>query len=231
MQMRAHDLMDPEVTAVPPGVPAADLARMFADRGISTVAVVDPGGALQGIVTEADLIRRLTDEDERPRAGWLARLLANPNVAAERYARSHGGTAGDLMTKEVVTVGPEDSAAHIARLMEEHKIRRVLVTAGGKVLGMVNRSALVRALIEPASGSLKDLSDEDIRQAVLAALRREQWANTGNIAVGVRDGVVEFSGFRHSETVSHALRVLAQNVPGVKQVVDRTLARPVVFGP
>jgi CBS domain-containing protein len=135
------------------------------------------------------------------------------------------------MTKEVVTVGPEDSAAHIARLMDEHKIRRVLVTAGGKLLGLVSRSDLVRALVEPTGGSPTELSDEDIRRAVLAAMRREEWANTGNIAVGVRNGVVEFSGFRHSETVSHALRVLAENVLGVKQVVDRTLARPVIFGP
>jgi CBS domain-containing protein len=231
MQMRAKDLMDPEVTKVPPGVPASDLARMFADRGISTVAVVGPDGELQGIVTEADLIRRLTDEDERSQAGWLARLLSNPNIAAERYLRSHGRTAGDLMTKEVVTVGPEDSAAHIARLMDEHKIRRVLVMEGGKLIGLVNRPSLLRALIEPAKGTPTELSDEDIRQTVLAAMRREEWATTGNIAVGVRDGIVEFSGFRHSEAVSRALRVLAESVPGVTQVVDRTLAKPVVFGP
>jgi len=204
---------------------------MFADRGISTVAVVGPEGGLLGIVTEADLIRRLTDEDERPRAGWLARLLGNPNIAAEQYVRSHGRTAGDLMTREVVTVGPEDSAAHIARLMDEHKIRRVLVMEGGKLIGLVSRPSLLRALIEPTKGLPTGLSDEDIRRAVLAAMRREEWATTGNIAVGVRDGVVEFSGFRHSETVSRALRVLAEGVPGVKQVVDRTLARPVVFGP
>ncbi|MBP0447865.1 CBS domain-containing protein [Roseomonas sp. SSH11] len=231
MQMLARDLMDPDVVTVPPGVPAADIARMFADRGISTVAVVDHQGALEGIVTEADLIRRLVDEDERPRAGWLTRVLANPNIAAERYARSHGRTAGDLMTKKVVTVGPEDSAAHIARLMEEHKIRRVLVTTAGRLLGLVSRSALVRALVEPASGLTVELSDEDIRRAVLAAMRREEWANTGNIAVGVREGVVEFSGYRQTETIGRALRVLAENVPGVKQVVDRTLLPPVVFSP
>ncbi|MFH5926554.1 CBS domain-containing protein [Roseomonas xinghualingensis] len=231
MQMLARDLMHPEVVTVPPSVPAADLTRMFADRGISTVAIVGPEGALQGIVTETDLIRRLTDEDEQPRAGWLARLLANPNIAAERYVRSHGATAGDLMTKEVVTVRPEDSAAHIARLMEEHKIRRVLVTADGKLLGLVSRSDLVRTLVEPASRSPANLSDEEIRRELLAVMRREDWASTGNVAVGVRDGVVEFSGFRHSEMVSRALRLLAENVPGVKQVVDRTLPRPVVFGP
>jgi CBS domain-containing protein len=231
MEKRARDLMNPEVTTVPPEVPAADLARMFADRGISTVAVVDPQGALQGIVTEADLIRRLADEDERPRAGWLARRLTNPDTLAERYARSHGRTAGDLMTRDVVTVGPEDSAAHIARLMEEHKIRRVLVTAGGKLLGLVSRSDLVRALIEPTSGASTEPSDEDIRRALLTAMRKEVWADTGNITVGVREGVVEFSGFGHSEAVSRALHVLAESVPGVKQVVDRTLPRPVVFGP
>ncbi|MFC0387121.1 CBS domain-containing protein [Muricoccus vinaceus] len=231
MQTRARDLMNPDVTTVPPGVPASDLARMFADRGISTVAVVDPQGTLQGIVTEADLIRRLADEDDQPRAGWLGRFLSSPDNMAERYVRSHGTTAEDLMTKQVITVGPEDSATHIARLMEDHNIRRVLVTAGGQLLGVVGRADLVRALVKPTGASPAELSDEGIRQALLTAMRREAWATTGNIAVGVRDGVVEFTGFRHSETVSHALHVLAKSVPGVKQVVDSTLRRPVVFGP
>jgi CBS domain-containing protein len=231
IQLRASDLMNPDVVTVPPGIPAPDLARMFADRGVSTVAVVDPQGALLGIVTESDLIRRLADEDVRPRTGWLARLLTNPDTMAERYARSHGVSAGELMTRQVVTVEPDDSVAHAARLMEEHKIRRVLVLKDGRLLGLLSRADLLRALVTTQSGPAGQLSDEDIRRAVIAGMRREAWASTRNTAVGVRDGVVEFSGFRHSEAVSRALRVLAENVPGVKEVVDNTVPLPVVFGP
>jgi CBS domain-containing protein len=231
IELCARDLMNSEITTVPPGIPAADLARMFADRGVSTVAVVDAQGALQGIVTESDLIRRLADEDEQRPAGWLTRFLMTADTMAERYARSHGRTAGDLMTRQVVTVGPEDSAAHIARLMEEHKIRRVLVTAGGELLGVISRTDLVRALVDAPLGQPAASSDEDIRRAVITAMRREAWAATSNTAVGVRDGVVEFSGFQQSEAVSRALRVLAESVPGVKRVEDRTIPRPAIFAP
>jgi CBS domain-containing protein len=202
---------------------------MFADRGVTTVAVVDPLGALLGIVTESDLIRRLADEDEQPRKGWLASLLEGPNVSAERYARSHAATAGELMTREVVTVRPDDRAAHVAHLMEEYGIRRVLVTERGRLLGLVSRADLVRALVAPIGAVSEGHSDEDIRRAVLAEMQREPWASRLGTAVRVRDGVVELSGIYHSEATSRALRVLAENVPGVRDVVDSTVPPPVMF--
>ena len=224
--LRARDLMTAEVAEVPPETPVAAIARMFADRGASAVAVTDAAGTLLGIVTESDLIRRLADEDERP-SGWLARLLDSPGARAERYARSHGVNAGEVMTGRVVTVGPEEGAAHVARLMEEHKVRRVLVTEGGRVLGLVSRSDLVRALVARQQAPEGDLSDERIHRAVLDAMRREPWADTVRTAVHVQDGVVEFYGFSRSEAVSRALCVLAENVPGVKGVVDNTQPMPV----
>ncbi|HEY8614379.1 MAG TPA: CBS domain-containing protein, partial [Roseomonas sp.] len=212
-----------------PGTRAADLARLFADRGVATVVVVDSLGTLQGIVTESDLIRRLADEDEQPRKGWLASLLEAPNARAERYARSHAATAGELMTRDLVTVGPSESAAHVARLMEEHKIRRVLVTERGRLLGLVSRADLVRALVAPIGEASGQHSDEEIRRAVLEEMKRETWASKLGTEVLVRDGVVEFSGVYHSEATSRALRVLAENVPGVTEVVDNMVPPPVVF--
>jgi CBS domain-containing protein len=127
-----------------------------------------------------------------------------------------------VMTGRVVTAGPEESAAHIARLMEEHKVRRVLVTEGGRVLGLVSRSDLVRALVAQQQAPEGDLSDERIHRAVLDAMRRESWADTVHTAVHVQNGMVEFYGFSRSEVVGRALCVLAENVPGVKGVVDHT---------
>jgi CBS domain-containing protein len=222
--LRARDLLTTEVAKVPPETPVAAIARMFAERGISAVAVTDAAETLLGIVTESDLIRRLADEDER-RSGWLARLFDSSGAKAERYARSHGVNAGEVMTRRVVTADPEDSAAHLARLMEEHKVRRVLVTAGGRVLGLVSRSDLVRALVAQQQAPESDLSDDRIHRAVLDAMRGEPWADTIRTAVHVQNGVVEFYGFSRSEAVSRALCVLAENVPGVKGVVDHTSQR------
>ena len=223
--LRARDLMTTEVAKVPPETPVAAIARLFADRGVSAVAVTDPAGTLLGIVTESDLVRRLADEDEQRSPGWLARLLDGPSARAERYARSHGVNAGEVMSGRVVAVGPEESAAHVARLMEQHRIRRVPVTEGGRLLGLVSRSDLVRALVAQQQAPGSAPSDERIHRAVLEAMRREPWADTVLTAVDVQDGVVEFYGFSHSEAVGRALRVLAENVPGVKGVVDHTSRR------
>ena len=65
--MRAKDLMSTDVQTVPPGTPVVALARLLADRGISAVPVVEGDGRVAGIVTEADLIRRLAGAVEKPR--------------------------------------------------------------------------------------------------------------------------------------------------------------------
>jgi CBS domain-containing protein len=212
--------MTAEVVTSPPETPVAALIRLFTDRGVSAVPVTDASGTLLGIVTERDLIRRLADEDEQP-TGWLARFTDRPNARADRYARSHGATAREVMTDKVVTVAPDASANHIAHLMEQHGIRRVLVVEQGRLLGMVTRTDLLRALVADQPPET-EVSDERIRGAILAAMQREAWADTLHVTVDVRGGEVEFHGFSRSASVQRALRVLAENVPGVKRVVDNT---------
>jgi CBS domain-containing protein len=222
--LRARDLMTPDVVTVPPETPVIAVARLLADRGISAAPVVDAQGQVVGVVTEADLIRRLAGEEDRP-AGWLASLFSNQERDAERYARTHGVTARDLMTAEVVAVDPDSLASHVAHLMEERGIRRVLVTQEGRLKGIVSRADLLRALVAPPPEQ-GELSDDRIRRAVLAAMKKEPWADTFYTMVEVRDAVVEFHGFSRSAAVQRGLRVLAENVPGVKSVVDNTQPMP-----
>jgi len=222
--LRARDLMTPDVVTVPPGTPVMAIAHLLAERGISAVPVVDADGQVRGVVTEADLIRRLAGEDEQP-AGWFASLFSDQGRDADRYARTHGVSAADVMTAEVVAVDPDTLASRIAHLMEERGIRRVLVTQDGRLKGIVSRADLLRALVAPpVEGG--DLSDDRIRRAVVAAMKKEPWADTFYTLVEVRDGTVEFHGFSRSAAVQRGLRVLAENVPGVKRVVDNTQPMP-----
>ena len=224
-QLTARDLMTPDVVTVPPETPVIAVARLLAERGISAVPVLDKAGTVVGVVTEADLIRRLAGEADRP-AGWLRAIFADPVAQADRYARTHGVTAADVMTESVVTVAEAATAAEIAHLMEDRGIRRVLVVQEGRLRGLVSRADLLRALVAPPQAA-SGLSDERIRIAVLAAMRREPWADTFYTMVEVKQGVVEFHGFMRTEAVKRGLRVLAENVPGVKGVVDHTQPMPV----
>jgi CBS domain-containing protein len=225
----ARDLMTPDVVTVPPETPVMAMARLLADRGISAVPVVDGEGKVLGIVTEADQIRRLAGEEDKP-TSWFGALFSDPASQAERYARTHGVTARDLMTEKVVTVAPDTTAAHIAQMMEQQGIRRVVVVEGEKLKGIVSRADLLRALVAPPHEEA-ELSDERIRRAVMAAMKKEPWTDTFYTMVEVKDGVVTFHGFRRSDAVQKALRVLAENVPGVKDIKDDTQPMPVfIYG-
>jgi len=220
----ARDLMTPDVVTVPPETPILALAHMMAERHISAVPVLSKEGKVLGVVSEADLIRRLADAEEKE-PSWFAGLFADPVAQAERYARVHGAKAADVMTTEIIAVAPEDSATKIAKTMEEKNIRRVLVVKDGKLLGIVSRADLLRALVAPP-GAAAAGSDEQIRRAVVAAMRKEPWVDTFHTVIEVKDGVVEIHGFSRSAAVQRALRVLAEQVPGVKEVKDFTQPMP-----
>ncbi len=222
--LTARDLMTPDVVTVPPETPVIAVARLLAERGISAVPVLDKAGTVLGVVTEADLIRRLAGEEDQP-MGWLRSLFADPGEQAERYARTHGSTAAEIMTVGAVAVTEADTATHIAHVLEEKAIRRVLVIDDGRLRGIVSRADLLRALVSPPKVE-GDLADDRIRQAVLAAMRKEPWADTFYTLVEVKAGVVEFHGFMRTEQVSRGLKVLAEQVPGVKGVVDNTQPMP-----
>ncbi|WP_245624452.1 CBS domain-containing protein [Belnapia moabensis] len=222
--LTARDLMSVDVVTVPPETPVAAIARLLGERGISAVPVLDGAGILRGIVTEADLIRRLAGAEDRP-AGWLRQLFVNPIQEAERYARTHGLTAADVMTERLVTVTPGTTAAHVAHLLEELGIRRVLVVEDGRLRGIVSRADLLRALVAPPELA-HGLSDERIRTAVLVAMRKQPWADSFGTMVEVQGGTVTFHGFVRNEAVRRALRVLAENVPGVTRVVDDMRTMP-----
>jgi CBS domain-containing protein len=222
--LRARDLMTPDVVTVPPETPVLAMAKLLADRGISAVPVVDADGKLLGIVTEADLIRRLAGEEDK-QGGFFASLFGNQERDAEHYARTHGVTARDVMTPHVVSVDPDTLASAVAHMMEDKGVRRVLVTHEGRLKGLVSRADLLRALVAPTADA-GEYSDDRLRRAVMAAMKKEPWADTFYTMVDVKDGVVEFHGFSRSAAVQRGLRVLAENVPGVKGVVDSTQPMP-----
>lgn len=216
----ARDLMTRTVVTIPPDTPVMTIVQLLAAGGISAVPVTQADGTLLGAVSLADLTTRLSAPgSEHP--SWLRWMFADPAKSADRYARVHGFVAEEVMTTDVVTVPPDAPASVIATTLERKGIRRVLVIENGRLHGVVTRSDLLPAVIsqeiEPA-----DLPDTRIRSAILAAMRREDWADPFYTHVEVHDGIVEFLGFTPGPAVQRALRVLAEQVPGVKGVRDRT---------
>jgi CBS domain-containing protein len=215
--MRARDLMTRDPVTIPPDAPLAGVARTLGERGISGAPVVDRDGTLLGMVTEGDMIRRIAAPEDRPH-GWLRTLLTPAGRQAETYARTHGATARDVMTTALVTAEEDTPIERVAKAMEDRSIRRVPVLREGKLVGIVSRADLIRALLVPAHALAEDAPDERIRRAVLAAMREQPWIDAFFIFPEVQDGVVSFHGYCRNEAVKRGLKVLAEGIAGVKGV-------------
>src|SRR3546814_4998197 len=71
--------------------------------------------------------------------------ILSPGGTAEDYTRSHTRKVADVMTADVVSVTEDQPVAVVVKLMEKHRIKRVPVVRGGKVIGLVSRADLLRA--------------------------------------------------------------------------------------
>jgi CBS domain-containing protein len=220
MDMNAADLMTREIVTVGPETPLADAIRLMLDHRVSGLPVVDGTGRLVGLLTEGDLLHRTETGTDAVRLGWLQALVARGRMA-EQYVRTHGRRVGDVMTRDVLTVGEASPLDDIIRIMESRHVRRVPVVEGRRLVGIVSRPDLIRALgalLDRSAGPDKD--DNAIRDCILAEMARHRWAPGQNVAVAVREGVVEFTGMIFDERMRGALRVIAEAVPGVEAVRD-----------
>jgi CBS domain-containing protein len=221
--MRACDVMSSPVITVRPATPVAEVARAMVEHRISGIPVTDASGKLVGIVTDGDLYRRIELGTEKRHDEWL-RMLTSNRVAAAEYVEAHARLTRDVMTTAVVAVTPEATLGQIADLFETRRIRRVPVLADGRVVGIVSRANLVQALASaPPEQSRDHIEDQHIRDLVLAAFRRMPWGLRSEGNVIVRHGVLHLWGFVASDAELAALRIAAEAVPGVQQVVDHTV--------
>jgi len=226
----ARDLMTTNVVTVPPGMPVTVLARLIADRSISSAPVTDADGRLLGIVTEADLLRHLASAEDAP-VGWLRGLFRNMDTPAEHYARTHGKTAGDVMTTGVVTVEGDATAEHCAHLMEERRIKRLPVTRDGRLAGIISRADLLRAVLEPPAriGTEMPTRDARIRAALRAEMLDQPWTSSLYVFSDVKDGVVTLQGSVHSDAMRRGLHVLAERIEEVERVEDQMVTAPLLL--
>ena len=219
--MNAADIMTRPVISATPETSIEEAARLMLDHRISGLPVVE-AGAVVGMLTEGDLLRRAETGTERRHARWIE-LLISPGRLARDYTNANARKVGEVMSPAVVTVAPEDSIEQIVSQMEQHRIKRVPVVDNGKLVGIVSRANLVRALIRTLSNSTPQgqMSDEEIRDRIVAEISRQPWGPRASVTVRVNDGAVEFYGAITDERERTALQVLAESTPGVKSVRDQ----------
>ena len=232
--MRAMDVMTANVITVEPDTSVQQLATLLSERGISGVPVVDKDNRLVGVVTEGDLLHRAETGTERRiqrrRSRWLDTIGADQEAARD-YVKAHGRVVREIMTREVISVSDTTELADIATLLETKRIKRVPVLRDGKLVGIVSRANLVRALAMTKSEAavVADSDDRTIRQRLITELTGQEWVHMWAADIIVRDRVVHlwFSDDR-SEEERQAVRVAAENIPGVRQVEEHIVPAPAI---
>lgn len=219
--MKVADIMTHPVISVTPETPIAEVARLMLQHRISGLPVVDAAGAVVGIVTEGDLLRRAETGTERRHMRWLEFLIA-PGRLAREYANAHARKAGEVMSEDVAAVAPQDSLSEVVRLMERRRVKRLPVIEAGRLVGIVSRANLVRALVQnlPKPAKRGAAGDAELRERILAEIAAQPWGPRASVDVAVKEGVVELYGSITDERERTALQVLAENIPGVKAVRD-----------
>jgi CBS domain-containing protein len=199
--MRVRDIMSHPVFTVRSTDPIEGAAALLADRRITAAPVVDGDGRLIGIVSEGDLLRDRVPED--PTAHL--RPVVNhhrPRVVAE------------VMTGKVVTAWLDEDVSDVARTMLHRDVRSIPVLDGGRLVGIVSRRDLLRAVVR---------TDDVLRDEVQQRLDGYAGGTRRWTAV-VTDGTATIEGMFDDETEQRIVSVMVHTVPGIGAV---NLAKPV----
>jgi CBS domain-containing protein len=217
--MRAHQVMTRPVVTVTPETTVLEAANTMLQKHISGLPVVDAAGKLVGIVSEGDFIRRSEIGTGRKRGRFL-KFILGPGKAATDFVHEHGHKVGEIMTPEPFTVSEDTTLERIVELMEKNNVKRLPVTRGDKIVGIVSRSNLLQAVASLAREIPDPTADDDhIRNRVIDAIEKNDWCPFG-LSVIVRDGIVHLSGVITEERSRKAAVVAAETVTGVTKVHD-----------
>jgi CBS domain-containing protein len=218
--MKAQDIMSRRVVTVRRDSELKQAIATMLERGISGMPVTDENGALVGMLTEGDLLRRSELGMERRRPRWLEFLIGPGRLAAE-YTHAHGRAVADAMSESLHYATPGMSLQQVVEMMEKQRIKRVPVLDNGRLVGIITRADLLRALAL-AAPSLPAVSPSDaqIRQQLEAELAASAWAPRSMLNVVVQNREVHLYGTILDGREREALRVAARNIPGVAAVHD-----------
>lgn len=227
LAIRAKHIMTTNLTVVEPETTVLRIAQLLSDKHISAVLVIDRGSVV-GIVSEGDLLHRQelgTDFEGVPPFGKPGE--AERESIAKRKA--NGMHARDVMTETVITLPEDAPLADVVKTLQVNHIRRVPIVRGAKLVGVVSRADIMRALAARPEGSHGPSSRDDdmIRYHVIETLLSipgtSPWATT----VAVANGIVELDGSVEEEAVRDPSRIAIEGIPDVIEVRDhRSVMQP-----
>lgn len=136
-----RELMTGGLITVRPETPVPQARDLMAKEKIRHLPVTAPGRVLAGIITDRDIRLNLPSQATSLSAGEINHLLGKLTV-------------GEIMTRSVITIGPDDPAREGARLMLDHKIGALPVLDDGRLIGIITETDIVRAFIRATAPAI-----------------------------------------------------------------------------
>ena len=146
--MKTKDIMTKEVVTVKPEMTIEELARLFTKHDISGAPVVDEAGGLIGIVTENDLIKM----EQRLHIPTIITIfdaviyLGSSKKFEDDLKRMAATKVSDIYKRDVVTITENTTIEEVATIMCEKDIHHLPVVKKGKLMGIVGKKDVVRAI-------------------------------------------------------------------------------------
>lgn len=204
--------MTAPVISVTPDTRIKKAIQLMLEHNISGLPVVDDNAVLCGILTEGDLLARCAHEGRK--------LPGDSPSCFEEYIRWHGAVVSDCMTRTVVSVSPDEKLAALVSLIQTKNIKRIPVVLNGKLVGLVSRHDILRAI-----ASDRDVvadGDDALRLAVQTRLYEELDLKPEETPVRVSGSVVELIDPGTDPARRRAMELVAESVAGVAGVRFRS---------
>ena len=174
--MRVEDFMTRRVVTITPDTTLLAAAKLMLEHRVGGLPVLDASARIIGIFSESDLLRE-EGEDGSP---WL-QMMVGPDGEPAALPRLDTRKVGDIMTRQPITIAPDTSIAQACRLMHEHRLRRLPVVESDKLVGMIARADLVRAVAVSAEKAAPAPTRDVSVDARLAELERQIWRNRARV--------------------------------------------------
>jgi CBS domain-containing protein len=154
------EVMDTDVPTVSPDTGLSEVLALLARTAVKRVIVVDGERHVVGIISDTDLVVRMSRETHPGIQEQLVSRLpfgSHSTEARNHLQRARSKTAADLMTRDVVTLGADSPIGTALALSAEKHVKRFpVVDPIGKLLGIVGRTELLSALVGEATGQHVD---------------------------------------------------------------------------
>jgi CBS domain-containing protein len=210
MKSTVREVMSTRVIWVRKDATFREMAVAIRERRVSAFPVLDDAGKVVGVVSEADLLtKEALDSEPDGMPGMITGILRRKD-----QEKARGITAGDLMTSPPVTVKPDDTVEHAARLMYTRRVKRLpVVDAAGHLVGIISRADVLAVF---------DRSDREMRNEIINDVLHEEFLiDPKGFTVTVKDGIVTLKGTPGTAAVGHEIVRRVRHVQGVVAVRDR----------